>query len=207
MFTPPVGAIATLTIRYESASGDYTHRGVTVTDFNDFEIFGYCHLRERYRTFLVERVVSCVNAKTGEVVTDVSAYLSSIYKTLPRYSVDLLNEHHHDALKILLYVAKADGQLRQPERKVIAAACKVLTKDTRITDALANNLIDSVQLTSLHGFKIAAGKVANRGDMATMRTIFIACKTIVNTQKIVCAAEQEALDYLAKRFYTHEQQR
>lgn len=196
----PANTIATLTICYESVTGELTQRGVSVTDFDDDEMVGFCHLREQTRTFLFERIISCADAKTGQHISDANAYLQEIYKQLPRYSADLLYRNHYEILQVLLYVGKADGQLRSEERKVIAAACKVITGDVRITEDIANDLIDSVDLPGLHGFKVAVGKVAKHGDPAMMRRLLIACKTIVKTQKHVTATEQEALDYMAKRF-------
>lgn len=196
----PTNTIATLTICYESVTGELTQRGVSVTDFDDDEMVGFCHLREQNRTFLFERVISCADAKTGQTISDANAYLQEIYKQLPRYSADLLYRNHYEILQVLLYVGKADGQLRAEERKVIAAACKVITGDVRITEDIANDLIDSVGLPGLHGFKVAVGKVAKHGDPSIMKRLLIACKTIVKTQKHVTATEQEALDYMAKRF-------
>lgn len=200
----PANTIATLTICYESGSGELTQRGVSVTEFDAHEMLGFCHLRERNRTFLYERIISSVDAKTGEVVNNVNEYLQSIYKKSPRYTLDILYSNHYEALQVLLYVGKADGQLREPERKVITAACKVLTGDVRITDDMVRELLDSMTIPGLHGFKIAVGKVAKRGNPATMRRLMLACQTIVNTQTTICAAEQEALDYMAKRFATAE---
>jgi len=200
MTNRPANTIATLTICYESSSGELTQRGVSVTEFDGHELFGFCHLRERYRTFLYERIFSCVNVTTGEVVIDVNAHLFSIYKQSARYMLDLLHRNHYEDLQILLYVGKADGQLREPERKVITAACRVISGDIRITGDMVKDLLDSMAIPGLHGFKIAVGKVAKRGNAATMRRLTLACKTIVNTQKHVTATEQEALDYMAKRF-------
>ena len=200
MTNRPANTIVTLSICYESGSGEVTQRGVSVTDFDEHEIVGFCHLREQNRTFLYSRISSCVDVKTGEAIHDVNAYLQDVYKQSPRYSADLLYHNHYETLQVLLYVGKADGQLRAEERKVIAAACKVITGDVRITEDIANDLIDSVGIPSLHSFKIAVGKVAKRGNPAMMKRLLIASKTIVNTQKHVTATEQEALDYMEKRF-------
>ncbi|MOA30639.1 hypothetical protein D3C78_1517430 [compost metagenome] len=127
----------------------------------------------------------------------------SIYQKSPRYSLDLLYRNHYEALQILLYVGKADGQLREPERKVITAFCKVHTGDVRITEELARETIDAVGIQGLHGFKVAVGKVTKRGNEATMKRLLIACTSIVRTQKSISAGEQEALDYIAKRFSEH----
>lgn len=200
MQNTPANTIAKLTICYESGSGELTQRGVSVTEFDAHEMLGFCHLREKSRTFLYDRIFSCVDAKTGEVVNNVHEYLQTIYKKSALYALDTLCNNNYEALQVLLYVGKADGQLREPERKVIAAACKVLTGDVRITDEMVRELLDSMTIPSLHSFKVAVGKVAKHGDPTIMRRLMLACRTIVNTQQTVAAAEQEALDYMAKRF-------
>lgn len=196
----PSDTIAKLTIVYEDSGGDISQRGVSVTEFNSEYITGLCQLRQRERTFSIERIVSCVDVDTGEVANDVLAHLSARYSRSPQRSADVLYQNHYEALQVLVYVARADGQLREAERNVITAACKVITGDARITDQQAKELIDQVGHPSLHSFKIAVGKVLKRGNETTMKRLLIACRTIVATQKNITATEKEALDYMAKRF-------
>jgi len=196
----PFNTIATLTICYESSSGELTQRGVSVTEFDSHEMLGLCHLRARYRTFLYERIFSCVNTQTGEVVSDVYAHIRDAYRKSPRYVVDTLYREQYEALQILLYVSKADGRLMAPERRVIRAACRVLANNPAITDELADQLIKDVRVDSDRAFKIAVGRIAKQGNAQTIRRLMIACQTIVNTQRSVTTSEQEALDYMAKRF-------
>lgn len=193
-------AIAKLTIVYEDSKGGVSQRGVSVTEFNPEYITGFCHLRQRERTFAVDRIISCVDTITGEVADNPHAYLVSVYSKSSHRSVDLLYENHHSALQALIYVAAADGQIREAERKVLAAACKVITGDVRITDDQVRYLVDAVGRPSFHAFKVAIGRVQKRGNEQMMKRLLIACRTIVDTQKTVTATEQEALDYMAKRF-------
>ncbi|MFE1816949.1 tellurite resistance TerB family protein [Metapseudomonas otitidis] len=199
MSNRPANTIATLTIYYESYSGELTQRGVSVTDFDEEQMTGLCHLRERERTFRYDRVRSCSNAKTGEVVRNINQYLMEHYRQTVRYTLDVLYRNHPDALKVLLYVAKADGQVRAPELKVVAGFLKVITRDFRIDEGSARELLYCFDAPSLHGFKVAVGRVAARGNAGTSRSLVLACRAIVNTGKTITAVEQEALDYLDKR--------
>lgn len=197
----PADIIATLHIRYQRGTDEPTERDVSVTDFDPHSISGHCHLRGQYRTFRIFDIRSCHDTATGEVVEkeSIPTYLHALYKKTPRYTLDLLQRNHLEALQVLLYVGKADGQLRAAERKVIAAACKVLTGDVRITEQMASDLIGSINIPSFHSFKVAVGRIAKRGNPGMMKRLMIACRTIVNTQKAATATEQEALDYMAKR--------
>lgn len=200
MLNLPANAIATLTICYESSSGELTQRGVSVTEFDPYQMFGVCHLRDSYRTFLYKRVFSCCDVNTGEVVTDVHQHLMDTYCAMPIYSLDQLERNNRVALQVLLYVAKADGRMSAAERKVMTAACKVLTGDVRITDEMTAKLFRAMKVPSLSTFKKAVGSLASLGDEALSRRLMIACRTIVATEGKVKEAEQEALDYMAKRF-------
>lgn len=193
-------AIAKLNIVYEDYSGDLSQRSVSVLEFNPEYITGFCHLRQQERTFAVERIISCVDAVSGEVAVDPIGYLAAVYAKSSHRSVELLYQNHHAAIQALVYVAAADGQIREAERKVLSAACRVITGDVRITDDQVRQLVESIGRPGLHAFKVAVGKVQKRGNEQMMKRLLIACKTIVGTQKTVTATEQEALDYMAKRF-------
>jgi len=200
MSNRPVDTITTLTIDYTDAGGDTTQRGVSVTAFDPYEMFGFCHLRERYRSFLHERVTTCVDVNTGELVSDTYKHLLDIWQSSPGYSLDEFANNKRAVLQILVYVGKADGRLTAAERKVMTAACKVLSGDLRITDEMTAALFRSTAIPALSTFKRVVGSIANGGDQTLMKRLLIACNTIVKTEKKVSAAEQEALDYMAKRF-------
>lgn len=204
--TPP-NTITTLTICYEDSGGDITHRGVSVIDFDEEGMTGLCHLRGHERTFRYDRVLSCSNTKTGEVVRNINQHLMQQYKPTLRYTLDMLYRNHADALKVLYYVARADGQMRAPEVKVIAGFLKVLTRDFRIDEDSARELLYGFNPPSLQTFKVSVGKVASRGNSTTARSLVLACRAIVNTGKTITAVEQEALAYLDKRLPIKGEQR
>lgn len=201
MSNRPANTITTLTICYTDAGGELTQRGISVTEFDPYQMFGFCHLREQYRTFLYERVTSCVDVNTGEVVTNINQHLWNTYCKTPVYSLEQLATNNRIVLQVLLYVAKADGSMSAAERKVMTAACKVLTGDVRISDDMAARQFRSMRVPSLSTFKRAVGSLYNRGDETLMRRLMIACRTIVATEKTIKEVEQEALDYMAKRFH------
>ena len=200
MSNRPAGTIATLAIGYTDAGGVATQRGVSVTAFDPYEMFGFCHLRERYRSFLHERVTSCVDVNTGELVGNTYNHLQQSWLDSPGYSLEQFAANKRAALQILVYVGKADGRLTAAERKVMTAACKVLSGDLRITDEMTAALFRSTAIPALSTFKRVVGTIANGGDQTLMKRLLIACNTVVRTEKKVSSAEQEALDYMTKRF-------
>ena len=192
--------IATLRISYQDEAEHMTWRTVAVTEFNPRYLFGHCSLRDSYRTFLCERIQSAVDVKTGESIANVNKYLWDVYCKTPVYALDMLVKNHRHALQIMLYVAKADGRMSADERKVMNAACKVFTGDVRLTEEMTSQVFRAMKIPSLATFKKACATVALRGNASFMRRLMIACQSIVTTESKIKEAEQEALDYIAKRF-------
>ena len=100
-------------------------------------------------------------------------------------------------LKLLLYMAKADGSMRAAEVKVIAQHCVNLTGDERITPELVKALLRSVDVPTIVGFTRTYNKL-RREQPEVAQGVAQACKAIVATQKSVHPAEQAALDVLDK---------
>lgn len=200
----PADTIATLHIRYCASDGRLTERVVSVTAFDSLIMSGLCHLRRQQRSFYYDRTRTCFDVNTGEIITTPYEYLQNAYGQSVWHSLDLITEPNSPILDILLYVAKADGQLRAPERKVITAAGKVFSSDLRITEEHMKHQLASLEVMNLNAFKLAIGKFNKANDDAAKRKLLAASRAIIGTQKTVSAGEQEALDYMAERFATTE---
>ena len=195
----PIDTIATIHIRYKSGDSRLTERVVSVTEFDSVTLFGLCHLRRNYRTFYFDRIRTCCDVATGEVVTNANGFLKDAYARSSWYSLDRISSTDMPILDILLYVAKADGQMRAPERKVITAAAKAFTHDVRITEEQVKWLLNKLDPVSLTSFRVEVGKISRLGDSVINRKLLAAARTIISTQKTVSPEEQEALDYLTRR--------
>lgn len=193
---------ANLHLRYRDGAGAETERNVTVRQFgpmdNAFLLIGHCHLRDETRTFRTDRILGCVDTDTGEVVENVAQFLLARYESSPEASLDQLLESDYDALRILLFVGKADGALRAPERAVILEAARGLAEDSRLSDQALDRTLRGVEVPSLQAFRLAVGRLAQRPP-SHRGTILAAARAMVGTQARVHPAEQEALDYLDKR--------
>lgn len=202
----PDNVIATLRIRYQRGADVATEREVSVTDFDPFTISGHCHLRGQYRSFRIFDIRECHDTSTGEVVEKetLSDYLYALYQKSSRCTLERLMTPEFPVLDILVFIAKADGRMMAPERNVIAAACKAFTHDMRITDNQVEDALSRTASLSLHSFKVAVGRINKLGDEAVKRKLLAATRTIIGTQKNVTPGEQEALDYMAKRFAKSE---
>lgn len=194
---------ARLQLMYVDAQGAKSSRTVEVRQFGELPdttlLIGKCLLRNATRTFRTDRIQQCVNDETGEIIDDVGAFLRGLYLQSPDRSMQTLQETELDVLKVLLFVGKADGQLRAPERHVIKETCIALTGDSRINDGAVRELLSSMDVPSRSAFNLAVGRLAKRAS-EHKGTVFTAATSIVATQKTVHPAEQEALDYIQEKF-------
>jgi hypothetical protein len=200
----PFPAKATLRIKYEDGAGKQTERVVDVrqfgTDVGGNILIGNCRMRNATRTFRTDRIKRCIDEEAGEIVSDVFAYLREKYDSSPERTRDTLIEVEYDTLRVLLYVGKADGQLRAPERAIIRETCRALANDSRITDAMIDESFSSLDAPTLHAFKLAVGRIG-KTETAGRTLLMKAAEDMVATQKTVNPAEKDALEYLRKRLF------
>lgn len=70
------GTMKELLIRYKDGEGNITERRISRIEPQDpIYVLAFCHERQEDRTFKVSRIVSAVDAETGEVVEDIHAFL------------------------------------------------------------------------------------------------------------------------------------
>lgn len=199
--TDPHKVSAHLRLEYTDAKGQTTTRNVRVREF-DNSLYGgilmaICELRDAHRTFRFDRIRSCIDLDTGEIVRDVRAHLVSLYESSPDRSTELLVSDYLDALKVVYYVAKADGQYRKTEKDVVTKFVQILVRDKRITTEMIDTVLQSVAVPSIHAFKLAVGRIL-KGGQIDPNLLKNCCKEIVATQSTVHHSEQEALDYVEK---------
>jgi hypothetical protein len=192
----------TLTMSYKSVDGSETHRTVDVKRvYPAKKIYffdAFCKLRNSNRTFRTDRVLRCVDALTGEIIQDLNQYLEDAINNSPFSRSKKLIKNHRDVLMVLLFLAKADGQLRAAERSVITSACNEIAPEEQWTEEDVKAALSSMDTPSRQAFNLAVGRLAKSAE-APLETVMDASRRIVATQKSVHAAEQEALDYILRR--------
>ncbi|MGE0274463.1 MAG: hypothetical protein AB7G68_07945 [Nitrospiraceae bacterium] len=193
---------AHLQFHYVDGRGNRTSRSVVVRQFDNGLyggiLIGLCELRDANRTFRFDRISHCVDLETGESIEDVRQHLNERYDRSPERSVEILLSDYLDTLKVLYFVAKADGQYRREEKEVVAGYIRKLIRDDRVTVAMVDDALKAVGVPSMQAFEIAAGRVLKSGqvDPTLLRRC---CEEIVATQATVHATEQEALDYIERK--------
>jgi len=198
----PTPVDAVVLIDYIDANGLSTQRTVTVRQFDKDYLggmfIGHCHLRNATRTFRADRVKSCVDSETGEVISDVIAFLEKRYEDSPESSAKKLLDIDYDTLRVLLYVGKADGQFRQAERNIYLDVCQTISTDSRLTRELIDGLLENIQDLSVSAFKQAVTRLSKQ-SIETQSLVLNAAERMIATQRTVHAVEQEAIDYMRDR--------
>ncbi len=110
---------------YCNAAGDASERQVTIRSIGLSKtgaptIAGFCHLRRTLRSFRCDRISAMTSLKTGEVIEDVSTFLSVTcgLTTTEKVASDGTKEvltKCRDGLRALLFLAWSDGELHEEE--------------------------------------------------------------------------------------------
>jgi uncharacterized membrane protein YebE (DUF533 family) len=138
-----------------------------------------------------------VDQDTGEIIPDLQKYLNDEWLTSPQSVMDALYEQHHEVLKMMLFMAKADGSVRAAELDVIAKSCVDITQDNRITITMIKDMLKSVDVVSITTFVRTYNKLRRERPEAAVLAA-AACRAIVATQKTIHPNEQAALNALDK---------
>ena len=201
----PIKLTAHIEIDYVDGNKYTTTRTVRVREFDSALhggiIMGHCELRNATRTFRFDRIKKCIDIETGEVVSDIKKYLNAKYEQSPEKSSDILAVDYIDVLKVIYFVAKADGQYRKEEKEVIAQYVRTLIRDERITTKIIDDILIEIDVPTMQGFKLALGRVLKGGEI-NPELLATCCQEIVDTQKSVHPMEKEALDYISKKLAT-----
>lgn len=200
----PIPVRAIFQLKYRDGNGSETHRKVSVRNFDRNHLggmfIGHCHLRGATRTFRVDRVIECIDIDSGEIVEDLSDYLTKRYESSPEFTAKKLLDSDYDTLRVLLYVGKADGQFRKAEKQIYLDVCKQISSDSTLTHESIEELIGDVDDMSITAFKQAIGRLSKKSK-ETQQIVFDAAEKMLATQKTVHAVEQEATDYMKSRFF------
>lgn len=203
-----IPAQALLRLSYEDSSGQVTERLFETKLFTEpdstFSILGHCHTRNAERTLRIDRITHCVDERTGERVEDVYEYLFDLYRETPVYSLDNVLADHADTLRALAYVLNAGDRWQSHGQAVIGIACRKLSGDTRVSDAMLSPHIASISGDSLQAYRMVIGRLNKSLSTEAKTAVLRLASKVANLDGRISAAETEALDYMAQRFSKSE---
>lgn len=191
----------TVQLQYRDGNGTTSERVIDIRAYEPNNpnglVIAHCHLRDATRTFRFDRMSRVVDTESGGIINDLQKKLNVDWEESPARTLDTLIEQHREALKMMLYMAKADGTVRTAELEVIAKHCQDVTGDARVTVAMVKGMLNSVDVVSVITFTRAYNKLRRERPDAAAKTAD-ACRAIVATQKTIHPNEQSALDILDK---------
>jgi hypothetical protein len=82
-------------------------------------VFAFCHQRQANRAFITSRMVELVDAETGEVWQKPHSRLLDAYRESPVARLDGVTRERAAELTSLVFVARADGQMRKKQKEPI----------------------------------------------------------------------------------------
>lgn len=194
---------ARLRISYRDGEGRETERDISVRciDASDRAglILAHCHLRDDTRSFRMGRIFRACDA-SGAPVPDVYAYLLDRASVLTAYFgrsdtasalLCRIAEAHIDAMRVLFYVARADGAMRAAEREILV---RWLAGNLpgEVSEGLVGELLQELGLPTEHAFTKSVGRLADASDDMRQGILAVA-QEMVATQKTTSDAEAVAI--------------
>lgn len=194
----PRNISANLRIDYRDGSDSRTVRDIRLMKYGAWEggaiLWAYCHLRQANRTFRTDRIISCTDLDTGEIIGNLEMWLDEKYQASPDRAIEKIIETTWDALRVLYYISKADGRLTQKERTILRDAVRSMSDHQSIDDKRIDDMFDSIDSPTITAFKQAFGRLAKHNREIAVKVASWSA-TMIATEKTISPAEQEAMEY------------
>ena len=138
---------ARLLLRYQGKSGEQSERMVDVKRFEEYQdgyFVGFCHLRQRVRTFTYSGILEATDIASGEVLmaAQVVEHLCELYQRSPQRSLDIFIQEHKPVIDVLMYIGHCDGRFAPAERNAVV---EWLLQETGVADELADYTKEQVK--------------------------------------------------------------
>lgn len=179
-------------ITYIDASGFENKRKISVLKTDGYYLYSWCHLKDDRRTFFAHMVQEAVNLDTGEVVASILDDIESTYARSHegKHEIGMNTELH--AIRILFFVAKADGRLIKAERGLIADYILSSKSGYDLDAETLDDMVKYIDEPSVSEFVRLVNDMAKK-DKSKLERIFAYAKGIVATEKKVNPMEEAAL--------------
>lgn len=138
---------ARLLLRYQGKSSEQSERMVDVKRFEEYPdgyFVGFCHLRQRVRTFTYSGILEATDIASGEVLmaAQVVEHLCELYQRSPQRSLDIFIQEHKPVIDVLMYIGHCDGRFAPAERNAIV---EWLLQEIGVADELADYTKEQVK--------------------------------------------------------------
>ena len=189
-------------INYEDQLGLKTERIIKVKrvheSFGKFAIDAHCELRDSHRCFIDERVKKAINIDTGVIVESLALDAIAQFKDSGEGRALEAIDKEWVGMAILVFIAKADGQMRKEERFIIAEYLKNRCSNIKFDEFELDSAIKAIGDMGYKEFKRMINDIKKAGEVENLKLIFESAKKVVETQKVVDPMEKLALEFIAK---------
>lgn len=187
-------------INYEDQRGLKTERDIEVKRVHEcggkYAIDAHCLLRNAHRSFLGERIGKAINLDSGEIVADLARDAIAQYGESGEGRALAAIDKEWMGVAVLVFVCRADGQMRKPERAIVAEYLKRHCTDVLLDDAELDSAIKALGEPDHREFKRIVRDLKTAGDHDRLTDLLDCAKRIVQTQKTVAPMEKAALEIL-----------
>lgn len=187
-------------INYEDQRGLKSERDIEIKRVHEcdgkYAIDAHCLLRNAHRSFLEERIERAINLESGEIVDSLCRDAiaqhdnSSIGRALLAINKEWMG------VAVLIFVCRADGQMRKVERSIVAEYLKMHCAEISLDDEELDSAIKAVGEPNLREFKRIIRDLKATADRNRLTSLLNCAKRIVETQKTIDPMETAALEIL-----------
>jgi len=187
-------------INYEDQRGLKTERDIEVKRVHEcqgkYAIDAHCSLRDAHRSFLGERIKKAINLDSGEIVEDLARDAIAQYNDSGEGRALAAIDKEWMGVVALVFVCRADGQMRKAERTIVAEYLKRRCSDVLLDDAELDSAIKALGEPDHREFKRIIRDLKTAGERDRLADLLDCAKRIVETQKTVAPMEKAALEIL-----------
>lgn len=188
--TFPSNSFGNYYITYERSNGNVSKRAISVISENGYYVYAYCHLRNAKRTFVIDNIIEAINLETGELVNDIVEDMYENYKNTPKGKQEhIINTEIH-AVRILLFIARADGRMVKSERQLIVDFLK--NNNYAADPNTLDQLIKGMMEPSHKEFKSTVADMAKK-DKPKLALLYDYAQKIVARGETIDPLEEAAL--------------
>ena len=195
-------------IGYADAKGDKTTRGIVVNKIHfskdgNFVIGAHCELRDAYKSFRGDRIVSCVNLKDGEIIDDLFQYL---YNKPIEFSPDkalIDSEEYELLLQIMVYICNVDKVFKDEEFDKLHSYFSLITENDNIPFDVLRGMIDRLPKTKKDDFPSLLDLFL-KSDIPEKGLLVSFCVGIAKSDNEFHKSEKQAIDLIMEKIKRKE---
>lgn len=184
-------------IDYMDREGSVTNRFISVYGCDGYYMYAFCSLRGAPRTFNMENVVRAIDIDTGEIITKMKKHITEKVINDPKNHVKTALTSMLPSVRILIYIAKADGRMMASERKIITDFI-VKNSNGELDVTAVEDVIKRIEVPLKDQF-FNIVDLFYKSNTEKFIEVFEYSKSIVATQKTAHPWETEALNYMESK--------